>query len=242
MKKILAFILLSFLFNEVSLSSTSLNFELGQAQNTFNQVRIDSESGTKFNLVHALESTSYYRLNLIQTFKSGNGIRLLYAPLKFSGHKTFSHDINFNGVNFSAGDKIQAQYQFNSYRGTYFKELISKRNLLLRLGGTLKIRDAFIELKQEDRKKAKKNIGVVPLVYLYSKYKWDNNFLLTLDFDGLIAPQGRAFDVALSLGYFFSPVFQFDLGFRMLEGGVDNEKVYNFSQVNYYFTAVQFNF
>jgi hypothetical protein len=28
----------------------------------------------------------------------------------------------------------------------------------------------------------------------------------------------------------------------MLEGGADNKKVYNFSQINYYFTALQMNF
>ena len=223
-------------------SISSLNLEIGSAQNSYNQVRIDGETGTLFNLRPALNPAEYYRLSFTQKFKSPNGIRLLYAPLKFGGNKKFDNDISFNGVNFLANQKTETQYQFNSYRGTYFREIISKRNKLFRIGGTLKVRDAFIELRQSDRSKAKKSIGVVPLIYVYSKYKFENNFLMTLDFDGLIAPQGRAFDVALMLGYYFNTTFQIDLGYRMLEGGADNKNVYNFSQINYYFTALQLNF
>ena len=225
-----------------AVSSTSVNLEFGQATSVYNKAKINGEEGTLFNLRPALDSTLYYRLSLIKKFDSPHGFRLLYAPLRFSGDKHYSKNINFNGVNFPAGRKTDAEYQFNSYRGTYFYELISEKNFLLRLGGTVKIRDAFIELKQDDRKKAKKNTGVVPLIYAYSQYKWGNGFLATFDFDGLMAPQGRAFDVALMGGYQFSPSVSFHLGGRMLEGGADNENVYNFSQINYYFTALQVNF
>lgn len=242
MRNILFLIFFTILINNLSHAITTVNLEFGEAHNTLNQAQIDGESGTKFNLRPALNSVTYNRLSLIHKFKSASGVRFLYAPLRFNGDKVFQNDISFNGVNFPQGIKTQVEYQFNSYRGTYFRELVSSRNLLLRIGGTLKIRDALIELEQEDRIKAKKNTGVVPLLYLYSKYKLENNILFTLDFDGLMAPQGRAFDVAFSLGYFFAPSFQLDFGYRMLEGGVDNDKVYNFSQINYYFTAMQFNF
>jgi len=240
--KLLTVIILFSILATNAYSLSSLNLELGSAQNSYNQVRIDGETGTLFNLRQALNSTDYYRLSFIQKFKSPSGIRILYAPLKFSGEKSFNNDISFYGVNFLANQTTKTQYQFNSYRGTYFREIISKKNNLLRVGGTLKVRDAFIELSQTDRSKARKSVGIVPLVYIYSKYKFDNNVLMTFDFDGLIAPQGRAFDVALMLGYYFNPTFQIDLGYRMLEGGADNKKVYNFSQINYYFTALQFNF
>lgn len=240
--KLFSFAITFSLLSRQSLASTSINVEYGRASNSYNQVKIDGETGTRFNLVPALDSTQYYRLSLIKKFNSPHGVRFLYAPLKFTGEKQFSKDINFNGVNFPSTGKTQTEYQFNSYRGTYFYQIISKRNYLLRLGGTLKVRDALIELKQDDRTKFKKNIGVVPLFYLYSQYKWDNDLLLTFDFDGLMAPQGRAFDVALMLGYSFSPSFNLNLGYRMLEGGADNENVYNFSQINYYFTALQVKF
>jgi hypothetical protein len=230
------------ILSERALSSTSINLELGQATSVYNKVKIDGEDGTLFNLAPALNSTFYYRLSLIKKFNSPHGLRFLYAPLRFTGDNRYFKNINFNGVNFPAGKNTEAEYQFNSYRGTYFYELVSDKNFLLRLGGTLKIRDALIELKQDDRKKIKKNTGLVPLFYLYSQYKWDNDFLMTLDFDGLMAPQGRAFDVALMGGYQFSPSTSLHFGGRILDGGADNEKVYNFSQINYYFTALQVDF
>ena len=116
-------------------SISSLNLELGSAQNSYNQVKIDGENGTLFNLRPALNSSDYYRVSFIHKFKSSSGVRFLYAPLKFSGEKKFSKDIFFNGELFPLNQKTEAQYQFNSYRATYFREIISQKNLLLRVGG-----------------------------------------------------------------------------------------------------------
>ncbi len=226
----------------ISTAATSLILEAGYVENTFNKVKIDGEKGSLFNLNPALDDDLYYRLSLIHKLNSSHGFRFLYAPLKFNGDKAFSKNINFGGVNFLAGKKTEAEYQFNSYRGTYFFEVVEKENFLLRIGGTLKVKDAKIELTQADRKKFKKNTGVVPLFYLFSEYRWANGLSLAFDFDGLAAPQGRAFDLALMAGYSFTAAYQFNLGFRMLEGGVDNDKVYNFSQINYSFASFQFNF
>lgn len=225
-----------------SFGRTSLLVEAGHVENTFNKVKIDGDDGSLFNLAPALDAGFYHRLSLIHKSKSPHGFRLLYAPLKFVGDKRFSKDIKFGGVNFLSGKKTDAEYQFNSYRGTYFYEIIEEENFLLRIGGTLKVRDAKIQLSQDDRKKFKKNTGIVPLFYLFSEYKWKNGVSVAFDFDGLAAPQGRAFDVALMAGYSFSPSYQLNVGYRMLEGGVDNDKVYNFSQINYSFASFQFSF
>jgi hypothetical protein len=231
-------------FSVFSLSAsatTSLNVEVGQATAAYNKVQIDGEDGTRFNLAPALDPMIYHRLSLSQNFKSRHGFRLLYAPLKFTGKKRFSKDIDFNGVNFPSSQETKTEYQFNSYRGTYFYELVNRKDLLFRIGGTLKVRDAYIQLEQADRKKFKKNTGIVPLFYAYSQKTWDR-FILTLDFDGLMAPQGRAFDVALMAGYKLLPGVGLHVGYRMLEGGADNKNVYNFSQINYLASALQVDF
>jgi hypothetical protein len=236
--------LLIFLFLQIDLSfcSTSLNIEGGRAENSFNKVQIDGKSGTRFNLRPATDPASYYRLSLSRKISPNSGVRFLYAPLSFSGEKQFSQDINFNGEIFPSSGLTSVKYQFNSYRGTYFYQFSTSKALQLRLGGTLKVRDALVELKQGERRKFKKNVGVVPLIYLYSQYQLNNDLLVTLDADGLMAPQGRAFDVALMLGYRVIPAFDVHMGLRMLEGGADNENVYNFSQINYLFAAAQINF
>ncbi len=238
MKTFLFLLLMSF----SCFSSSQLSLEGGQATNTYNKVKISGDDGTLFNLAPSIEKIFYYRLSYLYHFKSKHGLRFLYAPLKFSGDRKFSKDIDFLGVNFDQGEKTETEYQFNSYRATYFYRFIEDENFKLNAGGTLKVRDALVKLKQGDKSKTKSNTGVVPLIYLTSEYSWNSGVRVGLDFDGLIAPQGRAFDVALMGGYNFSHSLQANIGFRMLEGGADNENVYNFSQVNYLFSSLLVTF
>ncbi len=47
------------------------------------------------------------------------------------------------------------------------------------------------------------------------------------------APQGRAFDVAFLLDYKLQKSFSVLAGYRMVEGGADKDKVYNFAWLHY---------
>lgn len=240
MNKVAIFILL---ISSTWAAAAELNLELGVVENSYNKIKIPGDEGTLFNMAPSFDDSNFYhRISYSHKFKSKHGFRLLYAPLKLEGDKVYSKDIKFQGVTFNANEKIYTEYAFNSYRGSYFYQLIDHKDWSLRLGATLKVRDALVELKQDNVRKFKKNTGLVPLFYLASEYKWDKGFRVALDFDGLAAPQGRAFDVALMGGFYFTPKFHGNLGYRMLEGGVDNEKVYNFSQFNYFFSALQYNF
>jgi hypothetical protein len=238
----MAFVLIIFM----SLSAwaeSELNLELGTVKNTYNQVQIPGDEGTRFNLASSLsESSLYHRVSFSHKFQSPHGFRLLYAPLRLTGDNVYEKDITFQGVSFNANQRIDTEYQFNSYRASYFYQLVDQKNWILRLGGTLKIRDAKVKLTQGDHNKFKKNSGIVPLIYLFTEYRWDNGFRIAFDFDGLIAPQGRAFDMALMGGYYFSSNLHLNIGARMLEGGADNDTVYNFSQLNFLFTSLQLNF
>jgi hypothetical protein len=74
---------------------------------------------------------------------------------------------------------------------------------------------------------------VVPLIHLSGERKLSERWKLLLDADGLAAPQGRAFDVGLFLAHRLSPKTDLTLGARTLEGGADNERVYNFARLDY---------
>jgi hypothetical protein len=54
-----------------------------------------------------------------------------------------------------------------------------------------------------------------------------------LDGDGLAAPQGRAEDVLAVLTMQASDRIGFKLGYRILEGGADNDEVYSFALIHY---------
>ena len=223
--------------------SSEVHLELGEVENSYNQVQIPGDDGTRFNLRSSIDDNNfYYRLQFIHLFDEKHGMRLLYAPLKFTGDKTYSKDIDFNGGSFNAGSEIDTTFKFNSYRATYFYQYLDQEKLKLRLGLSLKVRDAEIRLKQGSTKKSRKDLGFVPLFYLYSEYHFSRKFLAALDFDGLVGPSGRAFDVALMGGYHLDQDWQLQLGARILEGGADNDKVYTFSQFNYYFMALKYSF
>jgi hypothetical protein len=65
---------------------------------------------------------------------------------------------------------------------------------------------------------------------------------LLLDGDALAAPQGRAEDVALAIWADLSKSLRLRAGYRLLEGGADNDKVYTFALVNYAFAGLTLTF
>lgn len=237
------YLVLLFLITANSFAASQVGLELGEASSSYNQIKIPGKGGTQFSAADALNPAFYYRLSFLHHFESSkHGLRLLYAPLKLKGEQTYNRDINFQGVNFPGTQETDVEYQFNSYRASYFYNLIYRPELKLNIGATLKVRDAKVKLSQNGISKTKSNTGLVPLIYLYSEYMFQNGLKLALDFDGLIAPQGRAIDAALMLGYDVASGWEINTGVRMLEGGADNDKVYNFSQINYFFVGAKFNF
>ena len=63
-----------------------------------------------------------------------------------------------------------------------------------------------------------------------------------LDLEGLAAPQGRAFDIAAKVGYDLAPNLTLTAGLRMLDGGGDNDEVYNFARFYYGVASVIYRF
>lgn len=231
-----------FFISSVALADERISAEFGMRQTQYNQVRISGDDGTQLNMAKSLDQDPYLRLDYKHSFENRHGFRLLYAPLKAEGSRTYGRDINFNGQTFAGNTKTETLYKFNSYRATYFYQLVKEDKWLVNIGASAKVRDANIQLEQNGRKKSRRDLGFVPLFYVWTEYWMTKDSKLTLDFDGLAAPQGRAFDVALMAGHRFSPSVTVNLGYRVLDGGVDNDKVYNFSQFQYYFANVEVQF
>ncbi len=235
---------LTLLISLFSLSAfaTEITLEAGGVSNPYNRVAIPGDDGTQFDLSKAFRGHNFYhRISLAHKFNR-HGVRLLYAPLRITGKANFNKDIDFMGETFSRGNDTEAEYQFNSYRASWFYQIDETGPWQTRVGVTAKIRDAKTKLSQNGVSKTKTNSGLVPLFYLFSKYEWENGISMTLDFDGWAAPQGRAFDVGLMAGYAILSNLDLNIGYRVLEGGVDNDTVYNFSRLEYVFSAIQWEF
>jgi hypothetical protein len=142
-------------------------------------------------------------------------------------------DIYFEGETFPAGDELDAIYRFDSYRLTYRHDFYMTERLELGLGLTAKIRDAEIGLSSQSAQSRKTNVGFVPLVNFGLRYGSADGFGFLLSGDALAAPQGRAEDVLAAITYAPSDRVQIRVGYRILEGGADNDEVYNFALLHY---------
>ena len=225
-------------------AQASIDLESGAVFTGKNDVRIPGNQGTLFSLKDDLISKTafFYRIRLSYTIKSRHTISLLYAPLEAKSEGSVSRDILFEGVIFPANTELKGTYKFNSYRLTYRYDFVKNPELEFGLGLTGKIRDAKIALTSPGLVSEKTNVGFVPLINFRLLWNIDDNFGLLLDGDALAAPQGRAEDVLVAVTYKLSDGFGIRAGYRILEGGADNDEVYNFSLFHYASVGINYTF
>lgn len=221
-----------------------IDFESGLVFTGYNNIRIPGDQGTRFSLKNDLisETAYYYRLNFSYTIKSRHTLSLLYAPLKTKSEGDMATDILFEGVLFPANTELEGTYKFNSYRLTYRYDIVKKNRVEFGLGITAKIRDAKIKLSSPGLASEKSNIGFVPIINFRLLWHMDDKFGLLLYGDALAAPQGRAEDVMIAATYKLSDNFCARAGYRILEGGADNDEVYNFALFNYASVGITYTF
>lgn len=224
------------LFSANSQAQFLLDLETGAVFNSrYNRIRVPGEGGTQFDLAKEFNTDPafFYRIRVGYTFGKRHTVSALYAPLQVKSTGAPGRNIQFYGANFQFDRPLEVNYQFNSYRLTYRYDFIQNEKLTLGVGLTGKIRDAFIELKNNQAEAKKANVGFVPLINFYLAWDFTDRFRLILDGDALAASQGRAEDVFLGLGYKLSDNFALKAGYRLLEGGADNDEVYNFTWYDY---------
>ena len=88
----------------------------------------------------------------------------------------------------------------------------------------------------------KDDLGLVPLLYAYARYQATERLAFEAEADALAAPQGRAEDVSLKAVVRLNDSVDLDLGYRLLEGGADNDEVYTFAFFHYAVAGVRVRF
>jgi hypothetical protein len=209
--------------------------EGGLAFQARNDVQIPNDAdGTRFALDEVIGPGPFpaVRASVRWNITPRHSLRATYAPLRVTETGTLDEATAFAGETFGAGE-VEATYQFNAPRLTYRFLFVDGAAWQLGVGFTALIRDAEIRLEQDGRSANDTDVGFVPLLHLYGAYAFTPRWRAVLDFDGLAAPQGRAFDAALTLRYAASDRFYLEAGYRLLEGGADNDTVYNFAWFNF---------
>lgn len=220
-----------------------LSLETGPFQQARNDVRIPGDAGDEFALDELTGNGpwAYVRLTLAYDLSPEHGLRLVYAPLTISGQGTLEEPVAFAGQQFGAG-AARARYQFNASRLTYRYTWLDGPRGRLRVGFTALLRDAEVRLEQGAVSARDSNVGLVPLLHLAGEYPLGGHWQLAFDADGLAAPQGRAFDLGVRLEYRAGGDWRYGFGYRTLEGGVDNDQVYNFAWFNFLALSVDRRF
>ena len=214
----------------------TIELEGGAVWQSRNDVQIpNDETGTRFSIVDVIGKGPWPagRLYLTWNINDRHGLRALLAPLSITETGNISEPVNFAGETYQPGAPVEATYQFNSWRLTYHYRFLDREKLRLWVGFTAKIRDAKIELSQGDTTSKDTDVGFVPLLYLAADWNFAERWHLLFDFDGLAGGPGRAFDIALKLGYDFNDHWGITGGYRTIEGGADVDSVYNFAWLNY---------
>jgi hypothetical protein len=210
----------------------SVTLEAGAAWQMRNTARIDNEPpNTRFQIDDIVGDGPYAsgRVVLDWPLSEKHRLRFIVAPLSLDESGQTDRPIVFRDTTFAPGP-IDVKYRFDSYRASYRYVFVDDDRWTLSAGVTANIRDAEIALRQEGVRRSKTNTGFVPLLAFEGDWRFAPDWRATLDFEGLGAPQGRAIDVALKFGYDLNPAVTLYGGYRILDGGADNDELYTFAR------------
>jgi hypothetical protein len=218
-----------------------LDLEAGLGWARYNDVQVPGGTGTRFSL-----SDGAFESDVAPILRVQAGARLgrhalfaTFAPVRLQSSGSSGEPVLFRGRSFTAGEDASARYRFDTYRLTYRYALVDAARFELALGATVLVRNAEIRLSQPGRSTAEKNVGLVPLASLRIAGNLGGPVWLALDGDALASTQGRAEDVSLALE-FRSGELTFRAGYRVLEGGADNDTVYNFAWIHQVTAGVRY--
>jgi opacity protein-like surface antigen len=219
-----------------------VDVESGVVSAGYNDVRIPGDTGTLFSLSEdlSIDPSAYFRARLEYTFGGHHTLSALYAPLTVEATGELPGDVSFAGTDFPSGTDVTGTYTFNSYRLTYRYEFTPRGRLQAGLGFTAKIRDAAIKVEGDGLSAEKTNVGFVPLLNFKLRWQLADRVALLLEGDALAAPQGRAEDVLAAVLYDVTDRVELHAGYRIVEGGADNDEVYNFALLNYASLGISF--
>ena len=217
-------------------SRFSVELELGSVWQSKNDVQIpNNDLGTRFSLRDlvgdgpGLAGRVYFTWNINER----HSVRALLAPLSYTEAGVFDDPVLFAGESYEPGVPTEATYQFNSWRLSYRYRFFDSSKWQLWIGGTAKVRDAKIELRQGEITSKDDDLGFVPLLNFGADYRFAERWHFIADLDALAGGPGRAIDLAVKVGYDVSERWALTFGYRTVEGGADVDDVYNFAWFNY---------
>jgi len=221
-----------------------IDLETGPVFTGKNDARIPGNYGSNLSFPGVLgnEPWFYVRAKAGWSIADRHTIYVLAAPLKVDYKGASSRYLYFRNRIFFPYAPMTATFKFNSFRLTYRYDIINNDAIQFGIGITGKIRDAFVRLNSMGQKTTRSDLGFVPLINIRLQWMFVPGYSLLIDADWLVAPQGRAEDILAAIQYHISDRILVKAGYRILEGGAKNSRVYTFSLFHYavFGTTVKF--
>ncbi len=151
-------------------------------------------------------------------------------------------EIKYNGATFAEGSDLRSTYSFNTYRLTYRYRFVEREKFDFEFGATLLLRDAYIKVADSEQESRFDNVGVAPLLSYYLGWKPTNRITVLSYGDAFGVKQGRAIDIYAGVKYQFIKNASVSLGYRLLEGGSDVDRIYTMSLFQYLSFGIGVNF
>ena len=222
----------------------TLTVELGAFWQARNDARVtNGPPNTRFAIDEITGSGPYAagRIALEWPLAERHVLRFVFAPLRVDDTGTTAAPIVFRETVFDPGE-VRAEYRFDSWRLGYRYVFHDSERWTWSGGATLNIRDAEIRLSQDGVRSSRSDTGLVPLLALVGEWRFAPGWRARFDVEGLGAPQGRAIDATAQVGYDLSPSLHLSGGYRVLDGGADNDDIYTFARFDFAVLAVSWRF
>ncbi len=221
-----------------------VELEAGGAFQSRNEVRVPGRGGTDFdmNRLQGDPVLPLVRATLGWDPWERHGFRLTYQYLRGEGTGTLPGPTAFANAAYAPGVATTGNYRFDTWRLTYRYAFWQTEALTMRIGVTGLIRDAEIRLRQAGVTSRKSDVGFVPLLHASFDWRFAPAWTLIGEIDALGASQGRAIDAGLRVARDIAPRWQASLGWRVLDGGVDNDDVRNFARFHSVTAGLSYRF
>ena len=218
------------------------SFQGAAVFSAYNDVKLPGDTGTKLSYTDDLDSDPVFspRIEGGYEFDFPLYIGFMASLLRLEARGTLHKTVYYDGLVFNEGEEVKAKYRFDSYRITARYYFLNSGKIKAGAGLTGKIRDAEITLESDTQKGGLSNTGAVPLINLYLEWVASDRVSILFYGDGAWSPYGRAEDFFAGLIYRFNDTAALMAGYRLLEGGADNDEVYTFSMFNYAVFGVEF--
>jgi hypothetical protein len=226
-------------------AEVTFDFESGGVWAGNADVRIPNPGGTPFSLTNDLgadDPRAFIRGRVTWSINERHDVSLLFAPLEMDFNGSFSRPVNFAGSLFQPGVPVDGTFRFDSYRLTYRYNFVRTENVTFGMGLTGKIRDAEVRLTQRGRTAFDDNTGFVPLINYQLLWRFAPQFSLWSEGDALGASQGYAIDASAALQWHATENLALRVGYRILDGGADNDSVYTMATFHYATVGVSVRF